>query len=130
MSEQGILDAVRQRGSNAHDLRDAAHEATHGLELILPRWDRRIVDRALMRMRPDVRMRHEVTARAVEAVVCDRFGEEHSVDHFAMVTAIEALKAGVSFDAGAFAEAVRSAMTHPRVMDLAERVCALGMGDE
>lgn len=123
-----IVRAVRARGSNAHDVRDAAHEATHGLTLTLSRWDRQSVNRALMRLRPRARMGHEVTARAVEAVVCARFGEDHSVEENATLTAWEAARDGVAVDAAAFAAKVRAAMATPQVMEIAERVCA--MGDE
>ncbi len=123
-----IVRAVQSRGSNARDVRDAAHEAAHGLTLGLARWDRQSVDRALMRLRPRPRMDHEVTARAVEAVVCARLGEEHSVEKYATTTAMEAARNGVAVDPVRFAARVFAAMGSPRVVEIAERVCA--MGDE
>ena len=79
-----------------------------------------------MRLRPRARMGHEVTARAVEAVVCARLGEDHSVEENAVLTALEAARDGAAVDAMAFAAKVRAAMTTPQVLEIAERVCALG----
>lgn len=132
---QRIIAAVHARGSNAHDLRDAAHEAVHGLLSNLSSWERESLHRKLVKQLGSSRGRigllsEEVTARAVEAIVCERLGVAHDIKSFALVTLCEALKNGlyISWSASELAEIVRARMADPKTRALASRVIA--MGDE
>ena len=90
--EATVIKAVRRYGSDVDDLRDAAHEAAHGLQVNLPegRWDRVQLDDALFAKARTFAhkksientleyafkylWRVEIQARAVEQIVCKRLG--------------------------------------------------------
>lgn len=125
-----ILAALAKRGVIPHtagDLRDAAHEGCHAIELDLrPPWGREKIHRAIMRKRIGDRVRMECIARAVEQIVCARCGvDAGDIDKWAIVTSMEALKNGLDVAPSVFADGTRRCMTAPVAIDLAERVLAL-----
>lgn len=128
-----IVAAVRARGSDANDLRDAAHEAVHGFLGELASWSRISIDRALVRRirthcgRSEV-LSEEITARAVEAIVCERLGAAHDIEQFMRVTLWEALHNGVhiSVSEAEFAGFVRRRIDTAEARALADRIVALG----
>lgn len=72
---QRIITRVRERGSDARDLRDAAHEACHALDAGARSWEREDIHAALdakAKRRRSYLWEAECLARAVEEVVCDR----------------------------------------------------------
>jgi len=81
----GLLAAVRARGSDARDLRDAAHEACHALDVHLePPWTRTRIHQAItdiVENEPEHERERlvgfELKARAVEHVIC----VSHDVPH-------------------------------------------------
>lgn len=128
-----IIAAVQARGSDAEDLRDAAHEAVHVLLGDLSSWGRNDIGRSLVRRlgtfygRSEV-TGEEITARAVEAIVCERLGVEHSIERFTGVTLLEAIHNGVNIPVSdaEFAGFVRTRMTRPEAKALADRIISLG----
>ena len=124
MTPGAFVAAARARGSDAADVRDAAHEAVHAIVHGLPTWGRREIDRAMMALPPSRRLREEVEARAVEALVCARLGEPYRRDYFMFVAAIEASKTGAHVNMGDFTRAVSAAESCPAVIALADRVIA------
>ena len=128
-----IVAAVQARGSDANDLRDAAHEAVHGLLGNLTSWERESLHRSLVERLGSSHGRvgllsEEITARAVEAIVCDRLGVAHDIEQFAGVTLWEALHNRVHIPVGdaEFAGFVRTRMDNAETRALADRVIALG----
>lgn len=101
-----IIAAVQARGSDAADLRDAAHEAHHAIEFKARRWDRTSIHRAVeagskrrahvLASPSIIAMTDEVTARAVEQMVCSELGVDcGSVTSWATITLLEAQKQGI-----------------------------------
>lgn len=128
-----IIAAVQARGSDADDLRDAVHEAVHGLLGNLSSWERESLHRKLVERLGSSHGRigllsEEITARAVEAIVCERLGVAHDIERFALVTLWEALKNGlyISWGESELAKAVRARMGLPETQVLADRIVALG----
>jgi len=128
-----IVAAVQARGSDANDLRDAAHEAVHGLLGNLTSWERESLHRSLVERLGSSHGRvgllsEEITARAVEAIVCDRLGVAHDIEQFARVTLWEALRNGlyISWGESELAQIVRTRMDNDETRALADRVIALG----
>ncbi len=121
-----IIAAVAARGSNPHDLRDAAHEACHGIELALPEWDRESVHYALMDVRPGDRVAMECRARAVEQIVCARLGVATApIETWAFLTSMEALKNRMDVPIDVIVEGTRKRLDCPQTLALAERILAL-----
>lgn len=130
---QRVISAVRARGSDAEDLRDAAHEAVHGLLGNLSSWGRNDIGRSLAGRLRSFYGRSEVTgeeitARAVEAIVCERLCVEHSIERFTGVTLLEAIHGGVVIPVSdaEFAGFVRTRMKRPEAQALADRIIGLG----
>lgn len=101
-----FISEVRRRGSDAHDLRDAAHESFHAMVAkIRAPWDRERIHAGLLRT-PIVRsfaraglIAHELDARSVERVVCARFGVEYDLNFWSTVAVMETVKTtGVGID--------------------------------
>lgn len=88
-----LLKAIRDRGSDARDLRDAAHEACHALSWsVKKRWTRENIHARKPRARA-LGVSDEILARAVEQLVCQRLGVDcGSVKKWAMVCWMEMLK--------------------------------------
>lgn len=106
-----LVDAIRRRGCDARDLRDAAHEACHALDLGLSgSWGRERINAALLAKvkRPQQSLDLEVTlyghavdlgefvaaelrARAVESMVCRAFDVKYDVARWAGVSFAETL---------------------------------------
>lgn len=128
---KALIDAIRARGSNARDLRDAAHEAYHAIDAGLSSgWDREVIHRALCRKhrRPIDLLMSEVMARAVEQIVCADLGVDPGgdVDRWAMVSAMEAIKFRLPHaEPSVFARYVRKAMEDGTARAAADRVLAL-----
>lgn len=93
-----VVMAVRDRGSNAEDIRDAVHEAYHGVTASAERWDRQSVHDAVARcIAPALRGRNELEARAAEWAACDRFGVDYAVGEWAALACLEAARDNVWF---------------------------------
>jgi hypothetical protein len=97
-----IVQYVQGRGSDASDLRDAAHEAYHAIYAHAKRWDRESIHKALCKRirknwgrgeyyRSEL-IRQELRARAVEWIVCETLGVEYDLDKWADSVFWEAAK--------------------------------------
>lgn len=94
-----FLAGVRARGSDARDVRDAAHEAYHATRVRLRKpWERERIHQALLSL-PFIKkwgvaglVQEEIDARAVEQAVCVHYGIEYDAEHWAMMAAMEACK--------------------------------------
>jgi hypothetical protein len=95
-----IIAAVWDLGSDASDLRDAAHEAHHALRCKLTQpWTREAVHEALVGLcRGDgvLLLGEELDARAVEWTVCEAVGVSYDLEHWAFIAAMESLRVGVA----------------------------------
>lgn len=98
ISPETFVAAVRAKGSDAADVRDAAHEACHAISWKVPApWTRDNIharkpeDHRIFGAMPGVR--EEVLARAVEQIVCEELGVDcGGVAKWAMVCWMEMLK--------------------------------------
>ena len=131
----GLLAAIRARGCDATDLRDAAHEAHHALTHgIKGKWTRKAVDRAVQKSWPGrrgypMRLAEEIDARAVEQIVCADLGVEcWPVDKAVGIMIMECISVdrvgGLDFDP--LVAAVKRRMASPSCRRYADRVIALG----
>ena len=122
-----LVAAVRAKGSDADDPRDAAHEACHALEWRVTRkWTRDNIHAKRPRGSAAYGVRDEITARAVEALVCEKLGVEYDQDRYLLACILETARDGIalpSFDW--LKEAVVRRMTQNYVHDLTKRVLAL-----
>jgi hypothetical protein len=123
-----LVAAVRSRGSDATDARDAAHEAAHALTWsVTKKWTRNNIHAKKPRIRADG-VYDELTARAVEAIVCERLGIEHDVKHWAFVMVMEMAKnekiSLPSIDWAA--EGIELRMKTRMAQELADEVMTLG----
>lgn len=127
-----VLAAIRARGVDQcgdSDFRHAVHEAVHGIRLGVKTWSNDAIHRACMKARPGDRLREEFIARAVEQLVCQRLGVEcDTVEHYAFVTCMEALKCGLDIGKpSVVADGVRRAMADAEtVAPLVEQILAMG----
>lgn len=130
-----FIAAVRARGSDAKNVRDAAHEACHALECGMTKpWEREALHRAItkhcMKKGRSQLLMSEILARAVEQLVCRRLGVKvEPVEHWAFLACMEAIKfrypyAGVRVEM--MKQAIESAMTGDEADEMAKRVLALG----
>lgn len=94
-----LIEIIRARGSDAEDLRDAAHEAHHALDTGLERkWTRDNIHAAIMRKAGPGRraltelVSFEFDARAVEWIICERFGVLYEPAKWADITFWETVK--------------------------------------
>lgn len=134
MSTRGdmLVAAVRSKGSDARDVRDAAHEACHALKWKAKKWDRE----SIHKKRPKVRgfgVSDEILARAVEQLVCADLGVEcWPVEKAAMICWMEMLKnERVSLPGGSWLEdRIREAMAGKQARKEADAVLALLPKDE
>lgn len=88
-----IVAAVRRRGSDADDLRDATHEACHALDARLRgAWTRDGIHEALIaKVGSDTSelLAAEIKARAVEMLAVHRAGEDYDIERWALVCLLE-----------------------------------------
>lgn len=133
MTPADIIAAIQARGSDAMDLRDAAHEAHHALVLGVPvgKWDRKTIDcyaqRAIRKNGRGFGLADETMARAVEQLVCADFGVDcGTVERCALVASMEAIKFDrVSYDLGMFVRTVKAHMVSPEARQSANAVIGL-----
>lgn len=130
--------AAHAAGVDGEDnVRHIAHEVCHALEWELRQpWTNDRVHRASRRMIPSERIASEVTARAVERIVCERLGVSpdngwyKGIESWAAITLIESARNGLNagITVAEFSDAVRSAMVDSDVLALADRVLAIAEG--
>jgi len=123
-----LVAAVRARGSDAKDPRDAAHEACHALKWdVEKRWTRNNIHRKKPQLRSNG-LADEILARAVEQLVSADVGYDcDTVEHWAMVCWMEMLKnERISLPIGDWLEkAIRSCMESSEARKWADQVLAL-----
>lgn len=129
---EALIAIIRAHGNDATNLRDAAHEAHHAIEAGVPagKWDRETIHSYVMRMRPGDAARSEIRSRAVEQIVCRRFGVDcGTVEHWAFIACMEALKYRIPFFAemGTVVDLVTRTMATPEAEAMADAVMALQM---
>lgn len=104
LSAETFLKRVRSMGSDAEDVRDAAHEAFHALEnRVAAPWTRERVHEAMLaryETKPPAELwLHELIARILEQVVCSKLGADAGGDlkHWITVSSFEAVRRGVPY---------------------------------
>lgn len=123
-----LVAAVRAKGSNASDPRDAAHEACHALRWgVRGRWTRDNIH-ASKPQRPAEGVREEILARAVEQLVSKAVGYDcGTLAQWAFTCWMEMAKnEGISLPTGKWLEnAITSAMGSKEAKLAADQVLAL-----
>lgn len=130
LSAESVVRAVQNLGSDARDLRDAAHEAHHALSCGLTNpWERERIHRAVMRRGRAEAAINEIEARAVERIVCAEFGIDcGNVEQWAAIACMEAIKSGIRYPSVAwFSDRVRDYMKRPEMRSAADRIIRLGI---
>lgn len=128
MNGELLIEAVRAKGSDARDLRDAAHEACHALMWKAKKWDRDSIHKKKPRGL-SYAVADEITARAVEQLVCAEFGVDcGTVEHWAGVCFMEMIKnERVSLPSYEWVvDAVKKSMKTDKAREMSKRVIALG----
>ena len=125
-----VITAIHRRGSDASDIRDAAHEACHALDAKLHgKWERERIHRALTKHCGDVgsMVYYEVRARAVERLVTEHFGVPYDRDHWLNVCYLETAKFGVALPSfGWLVEQVDKHRERAVTLRMVENILALG----
>jgi hypothetical protein len=126
-----IIRYIQAKGSDATDLRDAAHEAHHALVAGARRWDRNSIHNALMRYTkgaPGALVFEEVKARAVEQLVCKDLGVEcwpvEKAAHIAWMETTKSLRLLVPTNF--FDEAIKKHLDSPTTRAAADAIIKLG----
>lgn len=133
MVADAIVAAVREKGSDPRDVRDAAHEAAHAFQTKLQgKWERERIHQALQRkakaMGPLSRaefVRYEVQARAVEQLVCQRLEIPYEPEKWRNTAWMETLKNGINVPTDFFNEAIERALLSRQVAQLVKQVMRL-----
>lgn len=130
--QENLIATVCAYGGKTDDLRDAAHEACHALELNVPagQWDRDSIHEVVRRLPKQRLAATEVRARAVEQLVCTMFGvDAGDIEFWACITVMEGVRGGlIMFPAAStVAQWIRDDMQSAAAKDLAVRVAALGV---
>lgn len=131
-----IIDAVRSRGSNATDLRDAAHEACHAIEYgVRGSWNREAIHAAILRtakrssiLGGNVFATAEIHARAVEQLVGRKLGVDvGTVESWAGLATLEALtNSGFRFPSVPWlVDEIEKAMKTTRVRAIRDQILEL-----
>jgi hypothetical protein len=107
-----IVAAVRARGSDARDVRDAVHEAHHAITAGAARWDRDSIHNAVTARWPgrrglSDRAANEIECRAAEWAACDAFGIAYEPESWVGIMCMEACKDGIVVPYGPMLAAVR-----------------------
>jgi len=122
---QRLIAAVQSRGNDADDARDAAHEASHALQVEAVAWGREDIHNRLKRRTRSFWLASEIQARAVEALVCKALGIEYDVDKWALISFMESIK-GLGFAMPMdSADYIRRAMLTKDVRDTAAAILKL-----
>lgn len=129
-----LIAIIRANGNDATTLRDAAHEAHHAIESGTPagKWDRETINRYVTKMGRGNAARSEIRARAVEQIVCRRFGvDPGTVDHWAFIACMEAMKFRAPFfgDMATVIDLINRTMATPEAEAWADAVMALRAPD-
>lgn len=133
-----VIRYVQARGNDTRELRDAAHEAHHALYTGLRKpWTRDNIHAAVLRIArkqvsrvmplPDLLVRQELNARAVEWIVCERAGLEYDAPKWADVMWWETFKnMNIRLpDVEEVQAAITIAKGRPTIVRAAEAVIAL-----
>ena len=125
-----LIAIIRANGNDATTLRDAVHEAYHALESGTPagKWDRETIHRYVTKMGRGRAALSEIRARAVEQIVCRRFGVDcGTVDHWAFIACMEAMKFRTPFfgDVATVIDLIKQTMATPEAETWADTVMAL-----
>jgi hypothetical protein len=129
-----LVEEIRRRGSDAVDLRDAAHEAHHALSAgVKGRWTRVNIAAAIKKKRrPGWASFDEVLARAVEQIVCATLDTPcPTVESCALTSSLEAWQFDrVHIDIVLFVTDVRFMVSDALGIVAANRVLRLAKLDE
>jgi hypothetical protein len=127
-----VIAAVRARGNDAKDLRDASHEACHAIEAgIATGWKRDAIHSALSAKVGDTRAGlwvAEMRARAVEQIVCERLGVDPgmALDDAVGLAIMESLHFGLPWaEHDVSVSLARRQMTDPTTLRIVEQILAL-----
>lgn len=130
LTKDMFVEAIRRRGSDAGDVRDAAHEACHAVDLkiIEGTWDRVTIHEALeLRYRETVdQVICEAQARAVEMLICDHFEEPYDLHNWAFISFMEtSQRQNTQVPVGFYESSIRLHAKLPKTLKLVEAVLAL-----
>jgi len=127
--EKAIVEAAQERGCDATDVRDAAHEMCHAFEGETDDWTRNGIHDALKskhRAQPSNLLRAEVLARAVERKVCEALEVKYDSDHWLMMAAMETMREFSNVPGGFWKEAVGNCLVSRECQEMVERILIVG----
>lgn len=129
-TEQSLVKRVQHLGSDARDVRDAAHEACHALNACVAdgQWDRETIHQHVLEECPSAseQVGAEIFARAVEWRVCDFFSVEYDLQHWAGIAFMETLKnMNLNTPIDFWPSAIDTLYDHIRTITMADRILSL-----
>lgn len=130
ITPESLIRAIRSKGNDATNLRDAVHEAHHALSAkVVGPWDRENIHRHVMRMGRGHAAFDEITARAVEQMVCHDFGIDcGSVEKWAHIACMEAIKSNIAYPSLTwFVDRVNECMKRGETRSAADWIVLLGI---
>ena len=127
---QKLITIVQQFGSDAQDVRDAAHEACHAIDCYVPEgdWDRETIHQHVLDkyLSAGEWVAAEVFARAVEWRVCEKLSIPYDLDNWAMISFMETFKnMNLMTPADFWAPAIETVYKRSKSVRLAEEVLHL-----
>lgn len=123
MNAQALIDLARSKGSDARDLRDAVHEAVHGLQLGTDDWSRRNLTKRFNAQTNKIpHFNLECEARGAEWLACERAGIEYDLASWAAIATLESAKQGMPFSMEDYEQGIRRAKERdaPRLLEQLE----------
>jgi hypothetical protein len=125
--QDAIILAVQEKGCDATDVRDAAHEMCHGLDTESDDWSRNGIHNALAEKYDGSHMlRAEVLARAVERKVCEHLEVEYDSNQWLHIAAMETMKQFGGIPEGFWESAVGNCMKSMECREMVERILIIG----
>jgi len=110
---------------DSDDVRFAAHEAYHAIDLDLETWDSDSIHGRIARLPHSAAALTEIEARAAEWIVCDRLVIKYELEKWAFLSFMESIK-GLNLKLPTnISDLIRDKKDDPKVKRIAERILAL-----
>lgn len=117
-----IINAAEEMGAEPHGLRFIAHELFHMLSCGSKSAHTDAIHRAVLRKHRGASLwLEEMRARACEWLVCEHFGVDYDVKHWAFIAQMESIKGGLPHSRDAIA-LITSMREDPFVIDTAAKI--------
>ena len=94
-----VARGVSMEDRDPDDVRFASHEAYHGFDLDLERWDSDSIHNRIVAEPRWVAVATEIEARAAEWIVCERLGIQYDLERWSLASTMEGIKGMEAEDA-------------------------------